>query len=160
MVVQDAGIPGLAGFFSKDEILLMAFNAGTFTGYLAWGVGVLVAFMTAFYSFRLYFSVFMGEFRGTQHQREHLHESPLVVTVPLLVLAVGAEASGWLGIPHVLGGSNHWAEFLAPVTGHPHVHVSAAGELGLMAVSVAAGVAAAAIIGRVTDGEGGTIDVE
>ena len=136
-----AGVPGLAGFFSKDEILLMAFNAGTATGYFAWGVGVLVAFMTAFYSFRLYFSVFTGEFRGTHHQREHLHESPLVVTVPLLVLAVGAVASGWLGIPHVLGGSNHWAEFLAPVTGHPHVHVSAAGELGLMAVSVAAGVA-------------------
>ena len=107
-----AGVPGLAGFFSKDEILLMAFNAGTFTGYLAWGVGVLVAFMTAFYSFRLYFSVFTGQFPGTEHQREHLHESPRVVTVPLLVLAVGAVASGWLGIPHVLGGSNHWAEFL------------------------------------------------
>ena len=119
----------------------MAFNAGTFTGYMAWGIGVLVAFMTAFYSFRLYFSVFTGEFRGTHHQREHLHESPLVVTVPLLVLAVGAVASGWLGISHVLGGSNHWAEFLAPVTGHPHMHISEAGELGLMAVSVAAGVA-------------------
>ena len=83
----------------------MAFNAGTFTGYLAWGVGVLVAFMTAFYSFRLYFSVFMGQFRGTEHQREHLHESPRVVTVPLLVLAVGAVTSGWLGIPHGVQGS-------------------------------------------------------
>ena len=101
--------PVEAGFFPPFWLVLkvygvMAFNAGTFTGYLAWGVGVLVAFMTAFYSFRLYFSVFTGQFRGTEHQREHLHESPRVVTVPLLVLAVGAVASGWLGIPHGVQG--------------------------------------------------------
>ncbi len=134
-----SGVPGLAGFFSKDEILLMAFNADTTAGYFAWGVGTFVAFLTAFYSFRLFFSIFFGEFRGTQHQREHLQESPLVVTIPLLILACGAVGAGWLGIPQVLGGSNLWASFLEPVVGHPHLHLSGPAELMLMGSSVIAG---------------------
>ena len=134
-----AGMPGLAGFFSKDEILMMAFNTNLEAGKFAWAVGTLVAFMTAFYSFRLFFLIFHGEFRGSEHQRHHLHESPAVVTIPLMLLAVGAVAAGWFGIPAVLGGSNRWAHFLEPVLGHPHVHLSATAELLLMASSILAG---------------------
>ena len=134
-----SGVPGLAGFFSKDEILLMAFNTDLASGKLAWAVGTLVAFMTAFYSFRLFFLIFHGEFRGTEHQRHHLKESPLVVTIPLILLAIGAVAAGWFGVPGILGGDNHWARFLAPVLGHPHVHVSGITEALLMGSSVLAG---------------------
>ena len=104
-----SGIPGLAGFFSKDEILLMAFNSELASGKFAWFIGTLVAFMTAFYSFRLFFLIFHGDFRGTEHQRAHLHESPAVVTIPLVLLAIGAVTAGWFGIPAILGGENHWA---------------------------------------------------
>ncbi len=134
-----SGVPGLAGFFSKDEILLMAFNTELGAGKFAWAIGTLVAFMTAFYSFRLFFLIFHGEFRGTEHQREHLHESPLVVTVPLMLLAVGAVTAGWFGIPAIIGGDNHWARFLEPVLGHPHLHVSQTVEGLLMGSSVLAG---------------------
>lgn len=134
-----AGVPGLAGFFSKDEILLMAFNTDLAAGKFAWAIGTLVAFMTAFYSFRLFFLIFHGEFRGTEEQRHHLHESPAVVTLPLILLAIGAVSAGWFGVPGILGGDNHWAHFLEPVLGHPHVHVSGAVEALLMASSVLAG---------------------
>ena len=135
-----SGVPGLAGFFSKDEILLMAFNTELGAGKFAWAIGVLVAFMTAFYSFRLFFLIFHGEFRGTAHQRDHLHESPAVVTLPLIALAVGAVGAGWFGIPKIIGGDNHWAHFLEPVLGHPHVHVSGATEGLLMLGAILAGI--------------------
>ncbi len=134
-----SGVPGLAGFFSKDEILLMAFNTHLGAGKFAWAIGTLVAFMTAFYSFRLFFLIFHGEFRGTEHQRHHLHESPLVVTLPLMLLACGAVAAGWFGVPGILGGDNHWAHFLEPVLGHPHIHVSGITEALLMGSSILAG---------------------
>ena len=134
-----SGVPGLAGFFSKDEILLMAFNTHLGAGKFAWAIGTLVAFMTAFYSFRLFFLIFHGEFRGTEHQRHHLHESPLVVTLPLMLLACGAVAAGWFGVPGILGGDNHWAHFLEPVLGHPHVSVSHFTEALLMGSSILAG---------------------
>ena len=134
-----SGVPGLAGFFSKDEILLMAFNSDIGTGKFAWFIGTLVAFMTAFYSFRLFFLIFHGEFRGTDRQKEHLKESPLVVTIPLMLLAVGAVTAGWFGIPEILGGENYWAHFLGPVLGHPQVHLSGYGESMLMGTSVLAG---------------------
>lgn len=135
-----AGVPGLAAFFSKDEILLMAFNTDLAAGKFAWAIGILVAFMTAFYSFRLLFLIFHGEFRGTDHQRDHLQESPAVVTLPLILLAIGAVGAGWFGVPAILGGDNHWAQFLTPVLGHPHVHVSGTVEGLLMGSSILAGV--------------------
>ena len=134
-----SGIPPFAGFFSKDEILLMAFCSDSFAGKVAYITGLLVAFLTAFYSFRLLFLVFHGDFRGTEEQRHHLRESSPVVLVPLCLLAVGAIGSGWFGIPEALGGSNHWAHFLNPVLGHPQAHVAHSTELVLMLVSVLAG---------------------
>lgn len=135
-----SGIPGLAGFFSKDEILAMAFVSHVGAGKFAWFIGTLVAGITAFYSFRLFFLIFHGEFRGTQKQKDHLKESPPVVTIPLILLAIGAVASGWFGIPAVLGGGAHWGHFLEPVLGHPHVHPSHSTEIILMIISVGVGV--------------------
>jgi NADH-quinone oxidoreductase subunit L len=134
-----SGVPGFAGFFSKDEILTMAFNSDIGTGKFAWFIGTFVAFLTAFYSFRLFFLIFHGEFRGTAKQKAHLKESSPVVTIPLMLLAIGAVCAGWFGIPDLLGGQNHWGHFLAPALGHPHMHISTYAESVLLGTSVLAG---------------------
>lgn len=131
-----AGIPGLAGFFSKDEILWLAYNGGT-VGKVVWAMGTVVAALTAFYSFRIIFLAFHGKFRGTHEQEHHLHESPKSMTVPLLILAVGAVSAGWVGIPSVVGGNNAIAHFFEPVLGHPHVHAGHSEEWMVMGISVA-----------------------
>jgi NADH-quinone oxidoreductase subunit L len=111
-----AGIPGLSGFFSKDEILWQAFSSPH--GYwLLWGVAALAAGMTAFYMFRALFMTFFGESRVDHQVAHHVHESPKIMTVPLMVLAVLSVIGGYIGVPHVLGGANHIHEFLAPVLG-------------------------------------------
>lgn len=110
-----SGVPGLAGFFSKDEILWKAISAGTYTGNFVWILGTIAALLTAFYSFRLIFVTFHGEFRGTEHQRHHLHESPKAMTIPLIILCIGAIASGWVGIPTILGGHEGFAHYMSPV---------------------------------------------
>ena len=96
-----AGFPLTAGFFSKDALLLSAWNAGPLGQVLA-VAGILTAGLTAFYSFRLVFVTFWGESRVDPHHADHVHEQPLVVTVPLLVLAVLSIATGYLGIPEFL----------------------------------------------------------
>ncbi len=106
-----AGIPPLAGFFSKDEILMHAFSAGLgeYAGSLymiLWGVGIATAFLTAFYMFRLTFSTFHGKFKLPEKVKEasgaesHLHESPVSMTLPLWVLAVASVIGGFMGIPN------------------------------------------------------------
>jgi NADH-quinone oxidoreductase subunit L len=97
-----AGVPGLAGFFSKDEILWSAYKVGGYGTYV-WGMGLVVAAMTAFYMFRMYHLTFAGTFRGTEEQARHVHESPRSMTVPLQVLAVGSVFAGLLGVPALLG---------------------------------------------------------
>jgi len=136
-----AGVPGLAGFFSKDEILWLAYSGPSPVGKLVWLIGTLVAFLTAFYSFRLIFLTFHGKFRGTHEQEHHLHESPKTMTVPLVVLCVGAVAAGWVSIPHLLGGGAHFAEFMKPVLGHPEGHGTHAEEWLVMGISVVVGFA-------------------
>jgi len=111
-----SGIPGLAGFFSKDEILWMAFSS-PHGHFLLWLVGAVAAGMTAFYMFRALFMTFFGESRVEEHAKHHLHESPRIMTVPLMVLAFLSIVGGYIGVPHVLGGSNRIHEFLAPVVG-------------------------------------------
>lgn len=102
-----SGFPLLSGFFSKDEIFAVAFDHG----YLTFGLMVLAAAMTATYMFRLYALVFLGSFRGDKHTQEHLHESPLVMTGPLVVLAVLSVLGGALNLPSFLGiGSPHWMD--------------------------------------------------
>jgi NADH-quinone oxidoreductase subunit L len=111
-----AGVPGLAGFFSKDEILWQAFSS-SHGHWLLWAVAALAAGMTAFYMFRALFMTFFGESRVDHHVAHHIHESPKIMTVPLMILAVLSVIGGYVGIPHVLGGANHIHEFLAPVLG-------------------------------------------
>lgn len=131
-----AGIPGLAGFFSKDEILWLAYNGGA-VGKIVWVIGTAVAAITAFYSFRIIFLTFHGKFRGTHEQEHHLHESPKTMTIPLIILAVGAISAGWIGIPAALGGSNWIGHFFEPVLGHPKVTATHAEEYMVMGISVA-----------------------
>lgn len=111
-----SGIPPFAGFFSKDEILAQVYEHSK----LMWGLGLAVSLMTSFYMFRLLFLVFFGEFRGTEEQRSHLHESPLTITGPLMILAVLATIGGGLNIPHALGGNTLLANWLAPVLALPN----------------------------------------
>ncbi len=107
-----AGVPGLAGFFSKDEILWRAFSNPQGRT-LIWLVGVTVAGMTAFYMFRLMFLTFHGSERMDSHTAHHVHESPRVMTIPLIVLAIGAGLAGYLGLPAWLG-TNVFEHFLEP----------------------------------------------
>ena len=149
-----AGIPGLSGFFSKDEILWQAFSSSHGSPVL-WVVAALAAGITAFYMFRLVFLTFFGESRMDPEVEKHAHESPWTMTVPLTILAVLSVAGGWVGIPAVLGGSNLFEHWLAPVF-HPVAAAGAHGaaaagahgaggaanhpaalEIGLMALSVA-----------------------
>jgi NADH-quinone oxidoreductase subunit L len=111
-----AGIPGLSGFFSKDEILWQAFSS-SHGHFLLWLVAAVAAGMTAFYMFRALFMSFWGECRADEHVKHHIHESPKIMTVPLMILAFLSIVGGYVGIPHVLGGANHVHEFLAPVLG-------------------------------------------
>ena len=106
-----AGIPPLAGFFSKDEILWQAWR---YSHYL-WLIGFATALMTAFYMARLIFLTFYGKPRMSHEVEHHVHESPRSMTGPLVVLAVCSISAGWLGWPASLGGSNHFEKFLEPV---------------------------------------------
>lgn len=136
-----AGIPGFAGFFSKDEILVYAYFSQYPWGKLVWFVGLLVAGMTAFYTFRIFFKAFFGEFKGVEALHGHYpHESPKVMTIPLIIISFGAIFSGWLGIPEALGGGAHFQRFLEQVLGHPKLlPVDHAVEYLLMVLSIVAG---------------------
>jgi len=149
-----AGFPLLSGFFSKDEILWSAFKIGGY-GRVVWAIAFATAGLTAFYMFRLYHMTFSGSFRGTSEEERHVHESPLSMTGPLVVLAAGAVLAGYLGVPAVLGAAvglpNLFEHFLAPVTenaqhtlsGEVFTHMAHGSdlELGLMLASVAVAIA-------------------
>jgi len=112
-----AGIPPLAGFFSKDAILFSAFqNSGG--QHLLYLFGLLTALLTSFYMFRLIFLTFHGKPRYVE-QHVHVHESPWSMLGPLVILAVLSIIGGWLAAPALWGGSNYFANFLAPVFGSP-----------------------------------------
>ncbi len=105
-----AGIPPFAGFFSKDEILIHAYSSNK----LFWALGMLGSMMTAFYMFRLLFLTFSGTYRGDSH-KVHPHESPKVMTVPLIILAILSTIGGFVGVPESLGGTSQISKFLDPV---------------------------------------------
>ena len=107
-----AGIPPFSGFFSKDAILLSAFEKNP----VLYIVALFTALLTAFYMFRLLFVTFTGKFRGTQEQENHLHESPALMTVPLIILAVLSIIGGFVNIPEVFAkGGEKLTEFLSQV---------------------------------------------
>jgi len=112
-----AGIPLLAGFFSKDEILYKAFSSPA--GHpIFWLLGLLAAILTAFYMFRLLYLTFYGKSNIAHEVEHHLHESPKVMLVPLYVLAFLSIIGGYIGLPHALGGGAWFERFLEPSIAH------------------------------------------
>ena len=103
------GFPGFAGFFSKDAVLEAAYASHNPFHMYAFGSGVLAAVLTAFYSGRLMWLTFHGEPRADKHTMEHVHESPPVMTIPLIVLAIGAVLAGWLGQDMIAADYHFWA---------------------------------------------------
>jgi NADH-quinone oxidoreductase subunit L len=106
-----AGLPPLAGFFSKDEILAGAFSHNI----ILWLAGAAGSLLTAFYMFRLYNLTFRGEFRGTVEQEHHLHESPAIMIIPLAILAFLSVFGGFINVPQFLGGGSWLEGWLDPV---------------------------------------------
>ncbi len=138
-----SGIPPFAGFFSKDEILAHVYQHNK----LMWALGIAGSIMTSFYMFRLLYLTFFGTFRGTHEQEHHLHESPLAMTLPLMILAVLSVVGGMLNIPHVLGGHEWLSHFMEPLfenakQANPalmaHEHIKHSTEYILMGLSVGA----------------------
>jgi NADH-quinone oxidoreductase subunit L len=136
-----AGVPFLSGFFSKDAILTQAFAQGQ---YFIWALGLMGAVLTAFYMFRLIFLTFFGQERIEPKAKEHLHESPRVMTLPLVVLAFFSIVAGYVGLPVVFGEkANLFSRFLEPVIlpgqEGAHLNISAEWLLTLVSVAVALG---------------------
>lgn len=98
-----AGIWPFAGYYSKDVIIEAAWASGTGAGFYAFWLGIITAFLTAFYSWRVIFMTFHGTPRADRHVMEHAHESPRVMLWPLYVLAAGAVVAGKLGYDHFVG---------------------------------------------------------
>ncbi|HUV31502.1 MAG TPA: NADH-quinone oxidoreductase subunit L [Acidobacteriota bacterium] len=140
-----SGIPGLSGFFSKDEILWKAYSS-QFGHPLFWVVGFVTAGLTAFYMFRLIYLTFFGKERMGEETRRHVHEAPKSMTVPLTVLGALSIVGGFIGMPHIFGVANVFEEWLHPVmggaAGEPAAHALASGgadtgmEWTLMVASV------------------------
>jgi NADH-quinone oxidoreductase subunit L len=131
-----AGIFPFAGFFSKDQIIAVAFEENK----LMFLLSLVVSACTAFYMFRLYFLTFHGKFRGTHEQEHHLHESPAVMTLPLVVLAVLSVVGGFIGLPHAVGESMHmhwhWLDhYLDGTVVMPALHMDLNTELMLMGLA-------------------------
>jgi NADH-quinone oxidoreductase subunit L len=142
-----AGIPPLSGFFSKDEILALAFARGTDhpAYYAFYAMGLLAAGITAFYMARLMAMTFFGESRLGENEREHLHEAPWIMTGPLVVLGILAVIGGAINLPPIIGGTQGLHHWLAPLLARsegllqPH-HLSHATEYALIAAAVLVGV--------------------
>lgn len=119
--VSISGIPPLAGFFSKDEIMLVAFEKNI----VLWAIAALASLLTAFYMFRALYLTFYKDFRGTQEQKQHLHESPKTMTMPLVILAALAVVGGVISLPFGLSWLNGYLSPLLPgaVADHPEVGV-------------------------------------
>ena len=128
-----SGIPPFSGFFSKDAILLSAYEHNK----ILYAIALFGALLTAFYMFRLLFLTFNGSFRGTEEQQHHLHESPAGMTIPLIILAILAFAGGFVGIPEIfMKGGDKLTEFLSPVIPAQQGEVvSSSTEMMLMVIS-------------------------
>ncbi|NUN47269.1 MAG: NADH-quinone oxidoreductase subunit L [Candidatus Brocadiae bacterium] len=134
-----AGIPPLAGFFSKDEIVWRAWSSPQ--GLILGTMALLSSALTSFYMFRLVAMTFLGQPRGSAEVHSHAHESPWTMVLPLAILAILSAGAGFLNVPEVLHGSAWFSAWLAPVLGtfKPAAAAAAgdhhAAEMGLMVVS-------------------------
>lgn len=139
-----SGIFPLAGFFSKDEILAHAFEHNT----IIWILASISSMMTAFYMFRLVYLTFYNDFRGSDAQKHHLHESPAVMTFPLIVLALLSIVGGWVGMPEVFGTKHFLGDYLSQVLNGPITPVtteSHSNEWLLMGIATVAAIASIAL---------------
>ncbi|MCO5248924.1 MAG: NADH-quinone oxidoreductase subunit L [Chitinophagales bacterium] len=139
-----SGIPPFSGFFSKDEILAQAFQQNT----LLWVLGLVASMMTAFYMFRLVFLTFYGDYRGNDDSKQKIHESPKLMTIPLVVLAILATVAGTLGLPHVLNMPHLLNDFLSPIlasSARPQGHLEASTEFMLMGIATGGALVSIAI---------------
>ena len=127
-VIAISGIPPFSGFFSKDAILAAAFQEGQ---YLIWAIAMFTAFLTAFYMFRMYFIVFVAP----NHHDEHYVYTSKTITIPLLILAIGAVGAGFLNLPSIFGG-NHFVDSWLGQLHSKHIHMDHITEYVLMALSV------------------------
>ncbi len=131
-----AGIPGFSGFFSKDAILMAAYQEHP----MLYVATMAVSLLTCFYMFRLLFLTFFGTYRGPGSETgTHAHESPLVMTVPLMVLAVLSVFGGFLNLPHLFGGHEpmkHYLETAADGISGEHLFLSETTEWTVMAITV------------------------
>src|SRR4029079_12064018 len=151
--VAIAGIPPLAGFFSKDEILFETYVEGH---QILWVVGAITALLTATYMFRLVFLTFWGERRqeapaaqdshghatASSHGHgsgSHLHDAPPAMALALIVLAIGSVAAGWIGVPHALGGHNEFHTLLEQAFPAPAAGAAAEGAAPAAEGEAAAG---------------------
>jgi NADH-quinone oxidoreductase subunit L len=149
-----SGFPPFAGFFSKDAILWRAYSS-VYGSWVYWAIGLFTAFLTAFYMFRLWFLTFFGKYRGAEEVHGHaehaghgthlgreehghggIHESPRIMLVPLVILAVLSVVGGWIGWPTALGGSNYFDKFLEPAL-HGTTAGASAGEISESALAQA-----------------------
>jgi NADH-quinone oxidoreductase subunit L len=140
-----SGFPFLSGFFSKDEILAHAFEQNK----TVWVILSISSFITAFYMFRLVFLTFFGNFRGTDDTKKHIHESPITMTLPLIILCILAVVGGLLGLPEVFHVQHAFSTYLSSVTEGSvqylthHEKVSHGTEIALMSF---AGIGAIVVI--------------
>src|SRR6056297_1314100 len=166
-----AGIPPLAGFFSKDEIVMHTFNMGmgeyaSALYFILWGVATITAFLTAFYMFRLTISTFHGTFKlpslvkGAEKAESYLHESPSTMTIPLWALAGLSTVGGFIGIPNFVsktfGGDGHinWLhDWLSPIASDIPLTLSIAAEWVLMIFAILVAVGAVFMAFRMYGGD-------
>ncbi len=129
-----SGFPLLSGFFSKDEILAAAFAHSP----MLWAVGLGASLLTVGYMFRMFFLVFFGDYRNQHIAPNHIHESPVSMTLPLVVLAVLSVVGGCINLPHALGGNSWLHDWLQPVVNYnlaPSHQLSHSTEWILMAIT-------------------------
>jgi len=127
-VIAISGIPPFSGFFSKDAILAAAFQEGQ---YLIWAIAMFTAFLTAYYMFRMYFIVFVAP---NHHHQEYVYTSK-TITIPLLILAIGAIGAGFLNLPTIFGG-HHLVDTWLGSLNSKHIHMDHLTEYVLMALSI------------------------
>ncbi len=138
-----SGVFPFAGFFSKDEILAKAFEHHK----LIWGILSVSSLLTAFYMFRLVYLTFSNDFRGTEETKKHIHESPFIMTFPLIVLAILSVIGGFMGLPAVFGTNHLFADYLSNVVSTSKAflpeshHLSHAVEYMLMGIALTGAIA-------------------
>jgi NADH-quinone oxidoreductase subunit L len=120
-----SGIPPFAGFFSKDEILATLYNLNP----LLWVLGLLISVMTAFYSFRIFYLSFTGNYRNQKTEYGKIHESPKTMSIPLLILGFLALTGGLIGLPEGIG-RNRIGMFLDPIFNGSSAFIQKADEQG------------------------------